>query len=175
MDHLFLPMEELALFELKRDRYFEKVPSQDISPVIEKAAAIGKDWAIKIKERYGKKSFENIAKEQGLKIIEEDRELVIGEVVFYSEFYSGKKEILIYKKAVEAWAASLGETYEECKELFIAHEFFHYLECEKIGLLSDIYKVTIFKFWGVQRKSGIKALSEIGAHSFVKHSFNMEE
>lgn len=175
MDHLFLPMEELAIFELKRDRYFDKVPSKDLSSIIKSAASIGKDWAIKIRKMYPDKSFHHIAREHGLKIIEEDKELIIGDVVFYSEFYSGKKEILIYKKAVEAWAVALDKTYEECKELFIAHEFFHYLECEKIGLLSNIYKVTIFKIAGFNWKSGVKALSEIGAHSFVKHSFKMEE
>lgn len=50
MDHLFLPMEELALFELKRDRYFDKVPSKDLSSIIKSAASIGKDWAIRIKK-----------------------------------------------------------------------------------------------------------------------------
>lgn len=175
MDHLFLPMEELALFELKRDRYFDKIPYQDLSSIIDEATSIGKDWAIRIKEMYPEKSFHHIAKEHGLKLIEEDKELIIGNVIFYSEFYSGKKEILIYKKAVEGWAVALGKPYEECKELFIAHEFFHYLECEKIGLLSNKYKVTIFKIADFKWKSGVKALSEIGAHSFVKHSFKMEE
>ncbi len=168
-------MEELALFELKRDRYFDKIPYEDIAAIIEDGISIGKNWAKTIGEMYPKKSFSHIAKAYGLKILEEDRELIIGDVIFYSEFYSGKKEIVIYIKSVEAWASELGKTYEECKELFIAHEFFHYLECEEIGLLSNRYKVTNFKLAGFKFQCGIKALSEIGAHSFVKHSFSMEE
>ena len=168
-------MEELALFELKRDRYFDRIPYEDIEKIIEEGISIGENWARTIGEMYPKKSFSHITKAYGLKILEEDRELIIGDVIFYSEFYSGKKEIVIYKKAVETWGAEVGKTYEECKELFIAHEFFHYLECEEIGLLSSRYKVTNFKLVGFKFQCGIKALSEIGAHSFVKHSFDMEE
>ena len=49
-----------------------------------------------------------------------------------------------------------------------AHEFYHYAECRKIGFTSDLYIIPVLKIGKkVLRKSGIRALSEIGAHGFA--------
>jgi len=66
-------------------------------------------------------------------------------------------------------AVASGLPVAQAEELILAHEYFHCLECPKIGLTSKQYVVPTLKIGRlVLMTSGIRALSEIAAHGFAR-------
>jgi hypothetical protein len=108
-----------------------------------------------------------IAEAEGLTVIYTDKDNVSGRVRYFSEYYSGRKTIYMYSGSIEKWARSNKLKIEDARELILAHEFFHHLECTRLGLTSKQYTVPHFQIGKLKiGKAGIRALSEIGAHGF---------
>ena len=77
---------------------------------------------------------------------------------------------------MKLWCENNGFSYDEGLNIILCHEYFHYLEQNKIGMVSRRYQVPILKIgaWELG-KTGIPALSEIGANAFAKTCWDYME
>jgi hypothetical protein len=58
--------------------------------------------------------------------------------------------------------------------LILSHEFFHFLECTGLGLTSRMYQVPMIVIGPLKiGRTGIRALSEIGAHGFARTYYDL--
>lgn len=153
--------------ELKRDLLYHKIPSQDLDSISDRAWETGEAAARAALEEHPGESIYAVAKAEGLTIDHRDVDKVSGKVRYFSEYYSGRKTIFIYDDSVRKWAAANGLTQDAAEELILSHEIFHHYECTRLGPTSRQYTVPQLELGPLKLgKSGIRALSEIGAHGF---------
>lgn len=158
--------------ELSRDLLFKKIPEPDLDRISDKAWETGEAAASILIEKYANMGIEEIAQEEGLSIRIEAKDNVAGNLRYFSEYYSGKKLIVLYEDSIKKWASSNRCTKKEAISLILSHEFYHHLECTTLGLTSEQYKVPTLKIGKhTLVRSGIRALSEIGAHGFARKMF----
>ena len=70
------------------------------------------------------------------------------------------------------WAQQNKMTRMEAENLILSHEYYHFLEWNKLGLTSRDYQVPMISIGPLRLgKTGIRALSEIGAHGFA-HTYH---
>ncbi len=63
-------------------------------------------------------------------------------------------------------------TRMEAENLILSHEYYHFLEWNKLGLTSRDYQVPMISIGPLRLgRTGIRALSEIGAHGFA-HTYH---
>ncbi len=100
----------------------------------------------------------------------------------FSEFYKNRNEIILNKNCIiENFIRPNSEVlntkeFDKIKQLFLAHEMFHYLECfdKEVGVTFKQRKLLLKKIWKINYYVGIRMLSEIGAHSFSRHLVNFQ-
>lgn len=168
------PDEQESFEELKRDILYHKIPASDMQAICKKAWDTGAMAAENILKKYNKKSIKEIIALSNLGLEWNPRDNVAGNVRYFSEYYSGQNKIIIYEKSVKLWAKENRFTEKEAVDLILSHEYYHFLECTELGLTSKQYIVPTLKLGKlVIFKSGIKALSEIGAHGFSRRFFEL--
>jgi hypothetical protein len=178
MEHFFKDKYELGLWELQNDILFHKIPKESHSSLIDLAWENG---IIAAKDQILKLHTSDpvvIAEALGINIIHIEDNFGGCDYKIFSEYYSNEKKIVLYKNTIIKELSKSHYTqqldYIDGCKFFIAHELYHHLECHFIGLTSKKHKITTFEFWPIKLTSGIKALCEIGAHSFTKILMNME-
>jgi len=164
-------LDKKALGErlLSSDVMCNYIPQTQWPELIDFAWDKGKQQAAKYR---GQKP-SDLALEKDITIVEHDK----GPRQIYSEFYANRKRLILNKNCIEDNFIKKNrkylpdDSYEAVRELFIAHELFHYLECcdPAVGITFRQRKVVARRVFGKEWKVGIRALSEIGAHSFSKH------
>lgn len=161
--------------ELKRDILYHKIPQEYLEGIADRAWDTGVAAARDILCEHGiGKSIEVIAEACGLTIERVKKDNISGSVRYFSEYYSGRNKIYLYIDSVSKWADSNGMTFNEAVELILSHEFYHFLECTKLGLTSKQYTVPNIQIGSFKLgKSGIRALSEIGAHGFSRTFYEL--
>lgn len=171
------PSREVAYDELKRDVMYNKLvrSGADIDAIVEKAWNTGVDAAKNFyQEVGGEQDFLVIARDKGLRVIHEYKDNVIAGKRYFSEYYSNKKEMTLYIESIRKWADSNEMTQEEAINLILAHEFFHHLENTKLGFTSKQATVPMLTVFGCKiGATGIRALSEIGAHAFARTYYEL--
>ncbi len=168
------PDQHESLEELKRDILYDKIPASDIQKICTKAWYTGTAAAENILKKHGTKSIKDIISLSALELEWSSKDNIAGNVRYFSEYYSGRNKIIIYEKSVRLWAKENKFTEKEAIDLILAHEYYHFLECTGLGLTSKQYLVPILKLGNlVIFKSGIRALSEIGAHGFSRRFFEL--
>lgn len=168
------PNQHESFEELKRDILYDKIPVSDQQEICIKAWETGTKAAENTLEKYGTKSIEDIISLSSLKIERNPKDNVAGNVRYFSEYYSGQNKIILYEKSIHMWAKENKFTEKEAADLILSHEFYHFLECTKLGLTSKQYLVPTLKLGNlVILKSGIKALSEVGAHGFSRRFYEL--
>lgn len=162
--------------ELKRDLLYHKIPPKDINEISNMAWDTGVNAAKNLISEYGTEiSMEEIAKANGLIVERKNKDNIAGNVRYFSEYYSGQNKIILYTDSIKKWADSNNMVYIEAEELILSHEFYHFLECTKLGLTSKKYTVPTIKIGSLNiGKSGIRALSEIGAHGFSRTIYELK-
>lgn len=92
----------------------------------------------------------------------------------YSEYNHNRKTIVLYPAVIESAYCALPfsstgrfRSLEDCYTFFLAHEFFHFLECEGWGVTFRQYRIPTRKILWVQTYGYIRAASEIAAHAFA--------
>lgn len=167
------PDRNLAYKELKRDPVYNKIPQTDINSLIEHAWNAGVIAADYIKEQYQEPfNFLEIAQSHDLKVEDIDIDRIVGKQRFFSEYITKRSLITMYTKSIEKWAQTNHLPYDDAYNLILGHEFFHFLEYTKYGYTSKKYLVPMLKIGNIELgKTGIRALSEIGAHAFVNQLF----
>ena len=168
------PNQHESFEELKYDVLYDKIPENDRRDICIQAWERGTRAAENIIEEFGTKSIEDIISLSKLELERNPKDNVAGNVRYFSEYYSGQNKIVLYEKSISMWAKENKFTDKEAVRLILSHEYYHFLECTKLGLTSKIYKVPTLKIGNlVLVKSGIKALSEIGAHGFSRRFYEL--
>lgn len=164
------PGPELAQEELARDSCYAKIPAEDRDDIIAMAWQKGEAAALMVWQRYrGEKDFFVIAKEAGLDCQRVNKDYVLGNQRCFSDYLSGKNSIRLFTRSISLWAEQNDLTQQQAENLILSHEFFHFLECTELGLTSRQYQVPMLIFGPLKLgKTGIRALSEIGAHAFAR-------
>ncbi|HBE76498.1 MAG TPA: hypothetical protein DDW65_01760 [Firmicutes bacterium] len=182
MEKFFGNRNALGLFELQNDPLFSKIPSANYHQLIDKAWSIGRNTADKYYQQYGTRFPEELVKKLGLVLTEKKQGFVAPQYRICSEYYSNLRQIILYQDTITGELEKLQakgfikyKDYTEFRSLFIAHEIFHHIECHDIGLTSKLDKLTVFRLGPWRITSGIRALSEIGAHGFTKALLNLDE
>ncbi len=159
--------------ELTRDLLYHKIRSQDLEKIADRAWETGVAAARALIDEYGRdKPIESIAGLSGLSLERIGKDNVAGNVRYFSEYYSGRSKIVLYLQSIGKWAKANHLSMSEAEELILSHEYYHFLECTKLGLTSKQYQVPTVCIGPISLgKSGIRALSEIGAHGFSRTYF----
>lgn len=169
------PGRELADQELTYDMCYAKIQEEDRAVIVESAWQKGCRTAEKVfAEENGNMDFAEIVRKSGLKLVEKDIDYVVGGQRYFSDYISGKKYINLYVRSVKKWAEQNKLTYKQAVNLILSHEYFHFLEVTKLGLTSREYQVPMVRFGKIViGKTGIHALSEIGAHGFARTYYDL--
>lgn len=177
MENFTLPFpgRELADKELTYDFCYGKIPESDRARIVEDAWQKGCDAARQIfSKENGSTDFFAIAQKNGLSILKKDIDFVSGNNRYFSDYVSGRNEITLYLKSVELWAEENHLDLDTAQNLILSHEYFHFLEVTQLGLTSRSYQVPMIQIGKIKiGKTGIRALSEIGAHAFARTYFEL--
>lgn len=163
------PDRTLADQELTYDPCYARIPEADRPLLVEQAWRRGADAARMIYERFGGETdFFKITAASGLTCKQIDKDYIAGNQRYFSDYISGQSLINLYLGSIHLWAEQNGLTLEAAQNLILSHEFFHFLECTELGLTSRIYQVPMIKIGPLKiGRTGLRALSEIGAHAFA--------
>lgn len=167
------PGRELADRELSYDLCYNRIPARDRARIVEDAWQVGCQAARDAYARFdGCTNFFAVFKQAGVRVRRRDVDYVVGGQRYFSDYLSGKKTVTLYTKSVALWAKENKLTVADAENMILSHEFFHHLECTELGLTSRRYQVPMLQVGPVKLgKTGIKALSEIGAHAFARTYF----
>lgn len=161
--------------ELERDILYKKIPDSDRVNICVNAWNTGVKAAEDICRQFPDKSISEIIKESGLKLERINKDNVSGNIRFFSEYFSGPNKIVLYTASIRLWVKNNNMSENEAERLILSHEYFHFLECNKIGLVSKQYLVPTLRIGKlILAKSGIRALSEIGAHGFSRRFYELK-
>jgi hypothetical protein len=169
------PNQENSKKIFEEDIMFSKVPSDEVDEIFQDAWAIGEQEATSFLHNYthGEKvCMMNVLQGKGVQLKTKNIDYQVGKYRYFCEFLSGRNRLTMYRKSIELWAKHHGLSYEEGCNVILCHEYFHYLEQHKVGMISRRYQVPMlqvgkFKFG----KTGILALSEIAANAFANKCY----
>ena len=169
------PGRELADQELTYDPCYGKILEEDRVPIVEKAWQKGTDAALTVFEReHGSFDFHTIARNSGLKLMEIPKDYIVGKQRYFSDYISGQNLINLYSGSIQKWAEQNELEYAVAVNLILSHEYYHYLEMNEIGLASRDYLVPMVTIGPLKLgKTGIRALSEVGAHAFARKYYEL--
>jgi len=182
MEHFFYDKYRLGMWEIQHDILFYKIPPERYYQLIDFAWNVGRETAIEYCEKYQTRVPSELAGRMELSLLEIDENFILPETQVYSEYFSNLKRIVLYKNTISKEVKRCSdrertycESYDQIRELFIAHEIYHHIECHHKGLTSKKQKIITFRIGPLKITSGIRALCEIGAHSFTKVLLRMDE
>ena len=169
------PGLDLAEKELSYDYCYKKILPEDRSRIVKMAWERGEAAARDIFAKHnGEANFFEIAAESGLSWELVDKDNVVGNIRFFSEYLSAKKRISLYSRSISIWANENKLDEKTALNLILSHEYFHFLECTGLGMTSKLYLVPMLIIGPFKiGRTGIRALSEIGAHAFAHTYHNM--
>jgi len=169
------PGRELADQELTYDPCYGKIPEADRASIVEKAWQKGTKAAEAVFAREdGSFDFHTIARKSGLKLMEIPKDYIVGKQRYFSDYISGQNLINLYSHSIQKWAEQNELEYAVAVNLILSHEYYHYLEMNEIGLASRDYLVPMVQIGPLKLgKTGIRALSEVGAHAFARKYFDL--
>ena len=169
------PNKALAYKELTYDPCYSKIPQQHRQSIVESAWQKGEQAARDVYEAFcGNMDFREIAQNSGLVIEKKNRDYVVGNRRYFSDYISGKNLLILYLSSISLWAKSNALDLSTAINIIISHEYFHFLEWTKLGLTSRDYTVPMLLIGKLKLgKTGIRALSEIGAHAFAHTYFSL--
>ncbi|UYP01153.1 hypothetical protein OF820_05570 [Oceanotoga sp. DSM 15011] len=169
--------EIMSFAELKEDQVFSKIEKKELLNYIKKPINIGKEEAL----IYKNKSIEDLCYEFGIKINfinkSQDKDLI----AIRADYCDYDKNINIYTDSIYKMASSFKSlnfnniNSDDIINIHLAHEFFHFLEYNKIGLVNEkLPKVININFLGIKKFSTVLKTREIGAHIFCKNMMNLK-
>jgi len=169
------PDKELAQQELTYDACYDKIAEKDKERIVEEAWQKGVSAALDIwKKHNGETDFFKIATESKLVCERVDIDYIVGKQRYFSDYISGQNKINFYIKSIALWAQQNHLTQLQAENVILSHEYFHFLEWNALGLTSKIYQVPMLQIGKLKiGKTGIRALSEIGAHAFSRTYYDL--
>ena len=169
------PGRELADQELTYDPCYNKIAPEDRAVIVEKAWQKGCQAAQMVFDREnGCPDFTDIARRSGLQLTEKVTDYIVGKQRYFSDYVSGQNLITLYSISIQKWAEQNDLTYSQAVNLILSHEYYHFLEMNEIGLTSRDYLVPMLIVGPLKLgKTGIRALSEVGAHAFARKYYEL--
>lgn len=164
------PDRTLADHELERDPCYARIPPEDRASIVDLAWKKGEAAAKTLyQEQKGNRDFFAIARASGLKLVEKNMDFVSGNQRYFSDYIAGQGVVNLYLKSISLWAEQNGMELKQAENLILSHEYFHFLEWTRLGLTSREYRVPMLCIGSLRLgHTGIRALSEIGAHAFAR-------
>lgn len=165
-----IPKETQMLLKLREDRFFDKIPPQEVAEIIEKAAQSGGKLAGELKQKYPDMDVRKIAEALGLEVRE--KELPIDEQFVSVGYFEAPRLIVINRKMHEMdpfyheeypWLAAY-----PWEDIAIAHEMFHYFQEQQAVDFVETYRVPLWKLGPYTHKTPIASLGEIAAMNFAE-------
>lgn len=171
------PGRELADAELSYDLCYGRIAPEDRARITEAAWQKGVAAAQMVfKRNEGDYNFFSIAERSKLSCVHVDKDFISGNQRYFSDYISGQSLINLYTKSIAIWAQENKLTQEQAENLILSHEYFHFLEWTELGLTSRDYQVPMLTVLGIKiGKTGIRALSEIGAHAFARTYYDLKK
>jgi len=163
-----------ARSELAQDVLYKRIPEADHERICDEAWQFGVEAARSLLANYPNCNIAEIAEKDGLKIVRERIDKVSAGLRFFSEYFPKKNSIHMYLLSIRLFAKHNELTEEEAEELILAHEYFHYLEENQIGITSKRYTIPRISIGPINiGQTGIASLSEIAAHGFARTYWEM--
>lgn len=166
--------EFLGFLELKQDMLFHKIPKELIVSYINTSLEIGFECASKQRTN----EIFSLYKKNNIQVKEELHGGVFFKVQMRAEFEADRKGnniVYLYEQSIKQISKENKISVQEMKKVILAHEFFHYLEENGEGNVSErLPKIESAKILGLTRKAGIRRTSEIAAYAFAKQLLNLE-
>lgn len=160
---------------LEQDYCYHKIEKTALEAVFEDAWKVGEETARRFLSGRGipaRVSFPDILQENGIVIRCFDEDYVVTNRRYVCELYPKEKKVHIYTRSARIWCGENGFEFDEGLNILLSHEYFHYLEWHEIGLTSKRYLVPMLQLGKLRLgKTGIAALSEIGANAFADTCF----
>ena len=165
------PNRENSMQDLLQDYVFPKIEANRVNEIFDDAWTLGEmQGELFLKEHKDDNPLDmlDIMQKSGVTVVYRDIDYVLGKRRYFCEYLSGKNLLKIYRGSVALWCENNGFSFEEGLNVILCHEYYHYLECHKIGMTSRRYQVPIIKMGPVKiGKTGVPSLSEIGANAFA--------
>ncbi|WP_312642080.1 hypothetical protein [Hydrogenoanaerobacterium sp.] len=170
------PGRELAEQELSYDPCYAKIPPEHRTHIVEQAWNKGAAAAEDVFARYGgEEDFFAIAEQSGLTCTKLEKDYVVGDRRYFSDYLSGQNKINLYLGSIALWADQNELTLQAAENIILSHEYFHFLEWNTLGLTSRDYKVPMLVLGPLKiGRTGVRALSEIGAHAFARTYYELK-
>jgi len=169
----------MALCELSNDLLYHKIPADQLLFYAEESLRLGTEAARKLID----KSIEELYEEHKIKITCKEDGTAAFDMSYRGQIILAKEgcSVVIFESSIKALADHSRSdninplSYEEAKQIHLAHEFFHYLEFQSGQYVSQLLPpVTTLNFLGLKRKARINRCSEIAAHAFAKELLALE-
>ncbi len=166
-------IDELAIFELRRDALFRSLSAAQRRLYVEGAVAIGLEQG----RRYQGKPVQSLVEELGARYVVSNAAGVIAGSRIFAEYDLGSRVITVYATAIDTIARllanstpSAGDARRIALDLLLAHELFHHLEATRIlPAPLQLSPVTVPVFRGLlRRRRHVRSASEIAAHAFAE-------
>lgn len=155
---------------LEQDFEYAKLSAEEADRAFEDAWENGTETAKRFWEEHGKENmdFLKILRDENVEIRFFPQDYVVQNRRYFCEIYPKSKRVHVYRRSVEIWCGENDFPFEEGLNVLLSHEYFHYLEWTKIGFASQRFQVPMVRLGPLRLgKTGIAALSEIGANAFA--------
>lgn len=164
--------ELMSLAELKEDLYFKKIPDDRVKYYIDESIKIGQEAARDILNTFQGKNVIEICEENKIRLDKPDEEYDFEIVRLRGKYDSDINSIILYDLSIKKVESALSDSkvglklsYDEIKEIQIAHELYHYLEDKEIGATYDkLEDIRVF----LTKRYPVMKCSDIAAHIFCK-------
>ncbi len=170
MEELLLPLLELGQQLISRDLLADRLSPVQATELVEYAVNFGREQA-------GISLNEGLIPEKPLSLIQRHCRIEFCQrpagIPVYSEIQLKNNLIILYCHEIEAvfkmfTAKGYHLERERLYNIFLLHEFFHFIEYNLSGPVSSRKKITVFKILFLEIKRGLLSLSEITAHAYVR-------
>ena len=165
-----MPLFELGQQLISRDLLADRLSPAQATELVEYAVNFGREQA-------GISLSEGLNPEEPLRTIERHCRIELWQqpagIPVYSEIELKNDLIILYCHEIEAAFKMLAAKgycldRERFNNIFLLHEFFHFIEYNLSGPVSRKKKITVFKMLFLEIRRGLLSLSEIAAHAYVR-------
>lgn len=172
--------EVMALAELKQDNLYLKIPTRQRKYYIDESIKIGIQVAESIKEKHKNKSIEALCQLYNIRINIIGNKQISKYLNLRAEYLNYNNQINIYQSSMEKMMQQFAQinvdlTYQEILEIHLAHEFFHFLEFNMIGITSDhLQPIKMKRLLLKNSNASVLKTREIAAHTFCLKYLNLK-
>lgn len=166
-----LPAETQMADKLREDRFFEKIPHEDIGEILSKSYHCGVALAEKVQLDFVGATVLDIINK--LEITVEETALSTESRFFSIGYFEQPSKIVINSSLDEkqAFFDDLGIaafSRDSRRQIILAHELFHYFQSQETDLFVDQYQIQLWQLGPYKHRTAIASLKEFAAMAFTE-------